>query len=262
MELGTASPPVTVLCEEIDGRLYPCGRLSPRPEPISVTTPGTTPGYLSEEIDGVLYPYAEEEHVVQGTYHFQTVRDVSNMIDVLLRGRPGLAAFYDLLVYSRPGPGQRPCAPDLLIVEGLADPRKPRTSLRLWEEPCRPLFVLAVLSDWDASESFSKGLRRYQNEMCVPEYFVGDPRSGFTELDGYRLESGRYTLLEPDAAGRLWSEQLRAWWGPDEEGRLQIWDATGLAIPRYTDALAEAEQAKARVRELEAALAELRGGTP
>lgn len=272
-------PPATILCEEIEGRLYPCGRLRPRPEPVSVAAPGSTPGFLSEEIGGVLYPYGEEEPMVQGTLHFQIVRDLSDMAGELLRDRPEMAPFCDLLVYSRPGVGQKPCAPDLLVAEGLARPKEPRKSLRLWEEPCRPLFALEVLSDWDAAESFGKRLRRYQNDMRVPEYFVCDPRSGTAELDGYRLENGHYSLVLPDADGRLWSEQLRGWFGVAEDGLLQIWTESGVALPRYADAVADAArqaqraddarrraddearrraEAEARVRELEAAIEEMR----
>jgi Uma2 family endonuclease len=45
----------------------------------------------------------------------------------------------------------------------------------------------------------------------TPEYFWYDPIGD--ELLGWRLSGGTYQAIEPDATGRLWSQELELWLG-------------------------------------------------
>jgi len=247
--------------------------------PVGVT-PTLLGGYLYEEIDGVLYPYAEEYPVVQGNWHFTAVRDLLNMAEFLLRGQPRAGIFGDLFVFYEEGNPNAATAPDLLVLPEVADPKARRQSLRLWEEPTRPIFVLEALSDTTMSIDITAKFELYQSVIRIPEYFICDPREDPTEVAGYRLLEGRYELIPPDDAGRVWSAELHAWFGVNEEGRIQIWDATGQAMPRYREMVEitedvarraeeearraeeetrRADTAEARVRALEEELRRLRG---
>jgi hypothetical protein len=54
----------------------------------------------------------------------------------------------------------------------------------------------------------------YQDDLRTPEYFIYDPVK--YEFLGYSLRDGRYEPIEPDASGRMVSEQLGL--------ALQLWD--------------------------------------
>lgn len=240
--------------------------------PVGVT-PTLLPGYLYEEIDGVLYPYAEEYPVVQGNRHFTAVRDLLNMTEFLLRDQPKAGIFGDLFVFWEEGSPNRAAAPDLLVLPEVADPKAKRQSLRLWEEPSRPIFVLEALSDTTMSVDISAKFEMYQSVVRIPEYFICAPWEDPTEVAGYRLYEGRYEQIPPDDRGRVWSCELHAWFGANEDGLIQIWDASEEPMPRYREMVQRAEDvarraeeearradsAEERIRALEEELRRLRG---
>ncbi|MBI3945888.1 MAG: Uma2 family endonuclease [Armatimonadetes bacterium] len=201
-----------------------------------------------EEIDGVLYPYAEEEAVVQGHWHYHTVRDATNMVEGLLQGWSRVGIFGDIFVYWRSGRDYRPCAPDLMVLPEIDDPERERRSLYLWRERSHPVFIMEVLSDGTADDDRGEKVRIYRDEIGIPEYFFCDPRTRPVGVWGYSLTDGRYLSIEPDRGGRVWSAELQGWFGADDDGKLRVWNAAGEPMLRYREALALARLESRRAR--------------
>jgi len=198
--------------------------------------------YYCEEVDGVLYPYAEVHPVVQGNQHFMTVKEATNMGEVLFLDGPNTGIYSDIMVFWEEGkPGKRR-APDLIVLPEVDDPRRLRRSLRLWEERSWPMFVLEVLSEKTEDEDLGGKFQDYQNEVRIPEYFICDPWRLPVDVWGFRLEGGRYEAMGTPADGRLWSEKLQAWIGVDDGGSFRIWNAAGVPMPTIAEAARRAEE--------------------
>lgn len=121
-----------------------------------------------------------------------------------------------------------PIAPDLAVIKGVSS-----EYVRSWSPDSigiPPHVVFEILSE----ETWKKDVRekpaKYTN-LGVQEYFAYDPyeppisRATAKRLFGYRLDGRRQQMVEiqPDAQGRLWSEQLQCWLVP--EGKyLRLYD--------------------------------------
>ncbi|MBI3947813.1 MAG: Uma2 family endonuclease [Armatimonadetes bacterium] len=243
---------------------------------MSITTkrPGLLP-FPADLVDGVLYPYCEEEHVGQSVWHLKAFSRLIDMLAGLRRNRPDSGVFGDIFVYWERGNNQKYVAPDAIVLPEVDEPERRRNSLRLWEELTWPVFVMEVLPETRSSFDLTEKMAYYRDEMRIPEYFVCDARTHPMSVWGHRLVQGDYSRIPPELDGRVWSEQLHAWFGVGEDGWLQIWDALGEPIPAHLEALEQrdealrrademawrlemaarrAEAAEARIRELEAEL--------
>src|SRR5205823_3169278 len=119
-----------------------------------------------------------------------------------------------------------------------------RQAIYLWEEASRPVFVLEVLSHTRHDQDPRKNPRLYQDDLRVPEYFVCDPMLDYPRAWGYRLVGGQYQQIEAGRDGRVWSEELRAWFGTDESGQVRVWDERGRRMLRHREAVERAETAE------------------
>jgi len=136
--------------------------------------------------------------------------------------------------------------PDFFVVKGV-DGTQDRGAWVVWEEEGRYPNVIVELSSPSTLE-IDLGPKKvlYEKTFRTPEYFCYDPDG--SHLVGWRLQSGHYVELEPDAAGRLWSEELGVWLG-NWQGEFQRVTATWLRF--YDEAgelsltLAEAEAQRA-----------------
>jgi len=113
--------------------------------------------------------------------------------------------------------------PDVFVVQGVS--KRSRKSWVVWQEGKAPDVVIELLSETTAEKDRNEKKLIYQDRLRVPEYFWYDPYSG--ELAGFSLRDGKYVAIEPDADGRLVSQQLglmlRRW-----EGVYQREEATWL----------------------------------
>ena len=90
------------------------------------------------------------------------------------------------------------------------------------EEGTRPCLVIEVTSPGQPGDDTTK-VTLYAR-AGIPEYFLIKPHLErevpYYKLSGYRLESGVYQPLVPDAQGRLLSQTLQFWLGVEDDGRL------------------------------------------
>lgn len=106
-------------------------------------------------------------------------------------------------------------SPDAYVVRGVE--HRQRDIFKVWEEGGnKPCFVLEVTSKKTRREDLGSKMSRYRDDLCVPEYFLFDPRGDWIpeQLRGFRLTStGVYEPIARDAAGRLESRELGLWLG-------------------------------------------------
>lgn len=154
--------------------------------------------------------------------------------------------------------------PDFFLVKNTE--KKPRKSWVVWEENGQyPDLIIELLSDSTANVDRTLKKELYQDRFRTPEYFWFSPET--MELEGYRLDDGKYEPIIPDENNFYWSESLGLFLGIYDD-KLRYFSCSQRAfgierklIPTPAEsalqAQAEALDAKQRVSELEAKLREL-----
>ena len=119
--------------------------------------------------------------------------------------------------------------PDFYFVNGLAIGNVKVWAT--WEHGGRfPDVVMELLSPSTKDRDRNEKKEIYRATFRTPEYFLYDPET--TQLEGFRLDRHlNYRLIQPDAQGMLWSEQLQlfvgTWYG-EFQTLLDTW-------PRFFD---------------------------
>ncbi|BAY17090.1 hypothetical protein NIES21_29240 [Anabaenopsis circularis NIES-21] len=147
--------------------------------------------------------------------------------------------------------------PDFFVV--LDTERRTRKSWVVWEEEGKyPNVILEILSESTAKTDKDLKKKLYQNTFRTPDYFWFDPET--QEFAGFHLVDGQYQVLEANAQGHLWSQQLGLYLGI-HEGLLRFFTPVGLLIPTPEEAAEfecqQKELAQARAEKLAAKLREL-----
>jgi len=135
----------------------------------------------------------------------------------------------------------------------------------VWEENGRtPNVVIELSSPTTEDEDHTSKFKIYRDQLRVRDYFIYEPYS--QTLEGWRLDGSRYRPLAPDAAGRLFSEELGlslGIWKRDTDGVLIPWlrffDRDGIVLPLPAEAeriKAEAEKQRADAEKQRAEAAE------
>jgi Uma2 family endonuclease len=153
--------------------------------------------------------------------------------------------------------------PDVFWVADVM-PKAERPAWISWEEGGRlPDVIFELLSKSNSLRHRKEKKELYSGVWRTAEYFTcGPPRF---VLEGFRLAGGSYRPIPPDAAGRLWSEQLRSfvgmWQGvryKAEASWVWLYRPDGSLIPSNEEVADEAERrADEERRRAEAAEAEL-----
>jgi len=188
----------------------------------------------------VVYPDSDGKPMAESDLH----RDwMVTTIGRLKRHYAGQRVYVsgNLLVYYVEGDPRRSFAPDTFVVKD-CDPRR-RKVFKIWEEGRGPNFVLETTSSSTRREDKGKKKKLYA-ELKVPEYFLYDPLGEWLDppLQGFRLVGDEYVPLEPDAEGRIVSEELGVAFKL-EEGQLAMFDiATGKRLLSDEEAAADAEE--------------------
>jgi hypothetical protein len=102
--------------------------------------------------------------------------------------------------------------PDVFVAQGVE--KRLHKSWVSWQEGKSPDVVIELTSKRTGKFDKTKKKQIYQDDLRTPEYFIYDPVK--YEFLGYSLRDGRYEPIEPDASGRMVSEQLGL--------ALQLWD--------------------------------------
>jgi Uma2 family endonuclease len=128
----------------------------------------------------------------------------------------------DLLLYYEEGNPSKFVVPDGMVVKD-CDPGRRRV-FKVWEEKRVPCAVFETTSKSTKREdAFYK--RPIYEQLGVAEYFLFDPTADYLRpaLQGHRLGAAGYELIVPDAAGRLFCQELGLWLRL-EDGDLTMYD--------------------------------------
>ena len=247
------------------------------PKPINYET-----GYLPQPIE---YPDSDGQPMAESDFQFEPLAYAVESLKRHFQDRADVYVAGNIFFYFEEGRPSKVVAPDVLVIIG-AEKRK-RHSIKLWEEPKAPDFVLEITSH--STRSTDQGSKKGTYEFLgVTEYFCYDPTGDYLKppLIGYRLKDGLYVPIPPkertDSLVVMTSESLglelraegrdfrfvnpqsakvlrnlaesEAAFLQSETGRLQ-------AEAARTQAESGRLQAEARIRDLEAQLAALKSGS-
>lgn len=163
-------------------------------------------------IEKVRYEMAAQEYLASLTMENQmeataqaTQRKITlESMDVIHVSRPDIQTFNELLIqYPKKGAGNRNVAgvvpnnmvvvhPQPIIADGSYD---------LPHQPVGPLEVMEYVSRGSKRKDYERNMTHYEKDVKVPYYLVFylDDQ----ELNLYKLNSGKYASVLPDAEGRL-----------------------------------------------------------
>ena len=212
---------------------------------------------LVETVDQIEYPDSDGKPMGETDLHRDWMFRILEILRLRYRGQRVYVAS-DLLVYYKDGDPSKFVVPDVFVVKD-CDPGRRRT-FKIWEEGRTPDVVFEVTSRGSRQEDQDFKPQLYAT-LGVKEYFSYDPTADYLRppLQGYRLEQGGYTRIEPDDVGALRYEELDVILQL-EDGCLVMYDGHCGEILRTE---AEAERlargaAEAHAAELEAELQQLR----
>ena len=228
-------------------------------------------------VDDVFYPSSDGKPMAENMWQARAILNAASDIE---SAHPQALVATDILVYPEEGNSRNSIAPDVLVAFALGT--ESRMNYLVWKEGKPPDWVLEVASQSTRRRDLDFK-RRYYAAMAVPEYWLFDPRGdlyplGTPPLQGLRLVNGEYRPLASRLVSgerTIHSEQL----GLDVRAQDQLLrfrdPATGRdilhrpevdAAQKQAQAMAEqeaerriaaearAEQAEARLAELEATL--------
>jgi len=150
--------------------------------------------------------------------------------------------------------------PDFFVIQGV--PRVAHRSWVVWEEKNRtPEIVIELLSRKTANKDRDPKKDIYEKQLQTRDYFwfAPDdvPKAKRGELVGFRLVSGRYEPIQPDASDRLWSEELGLYlgvwygnYGGDTSYWLRFYFPDGTLVPSREEGERAEREEKERERQL------------
>jgi len=226
-------------------------------EPAAATVPWTRGGPYG--LDGLFYPSEEERESPHSGGSFRLMFYLYHALRTLLYGRHELAyVAANQFIYYEPHDPRANVAPDVWVCYGV--PKEPeRYSFRTWEEGATPSFVVEISSRNSRPEDRGRKLPLYQDVLRCQEYLIYDEERH--EFLFYRRENQRFRLVPPGPDGRVYSQELEAWFGLEPGLLMRVYDPDGEPV-RWAEELHELaaferRHAQEEARRAEAALHEL-----
>ena len=156
-----------------------------------------TQNYESRDIpQPIVYPDSDGQPMAETDFQFVPLSYAVESLKIRFQDRLDVYVAGNIFFYYEEGKPTANVAPDVLVIIG-AEKRLRRT-VKLWEEPKAPDFILEITSNSTRSndQGIKKGLYEF---LGVTEYFCYDPTADYLDppLFGYRLEGGRYIPIPP-----------------------------------------------------------------
>jgi Uma2 family endonuclease len=194
-------------------------------------------------------------------WHRDLMLELIQTLEAFYAGQPLVYVSGNLLVFYEPGNRRRHVAPDVFVVKGVLNHKRP--NYLVWEEHKGPDVVIELTSASTRRADVEGKFRLYRDTLQVKEYLLFDPFADYLDpsLQGYRLRGGEYVPIRP-VRGRLPSRVLGL--HLERAGAiLRLYDpATGRWLPTEKEqarqAQEQAAEAEARAARAEAENAQLR----
>ncbi len=185
----------------------------------------------------LLHP-EEGDQVTHSTAHQRRVRYLCNVFAARLAHDPTAVVLDDVRI-KWDVPELQPHGPDIMVIFGVRE-QKNWSTFDVAEEGTRPALIIEVTSPETGGNDRLIKLEEY-DLAGVPLYIIVDSvrRQGqsFLRLLGYQRVGMAYTVLAPDARGRLWLEPLGLWMGL-QENEVYLFDQDGTQIGDYAEVVA------------------------
>ena len=154
------------------------------------------------------YPVSDGEPMAETNLHWEVTVYAKEAVRERYQHRDDVYVASDNFLYYEKGIPSSVVSPDCYVVFGVSS--ELRDSYKTWEEGGRlPSVVIEITSKKTRKEDTGRKFVTYQ-DLRVAEYFLFDPTADYirTRLTGYRLNGQSYVVIEPDASGRLYSQEL------------------------------------------------------
>ncbi|MCY2963432.1 MAG: Uma2 family endonuclease [Planctomycetota bacterium] len=157
----------------------------------------------------VYYPESDGQPMAESDCHRIWMTRIIDILMQRYRGEPVYVSG-NMLMYYVEGDSKKSVAPDAFVVKDTTT--QWRNIYKVWAEGKPPQVVFETTSDTTRDNDLKIKPAIYRS-MGVAEYFLYDPTADYLDppLQGFRLTPTGYVSLEPNAAGRLESEQLDLW---------------------------------------------------
>ena len=188
--------------------------------------------------------------------HRDQLIDLLDPLRERYRDRPDVYVTGNLFLYYKQGDPTAKVAPDLMVVRGVPNRRRP--SYLLWEEKKVPDLVIEVTSEGTKYEDLYAKRELYE-ELGVKEYYLFDPLGEYLPEQrlGYHRAGRRLVAVKPKPRGGGLSSAVLGLDLVIVEGRLRLYDAKARRLlPLYADLEAARAQESAARAQAERALAQ------
>jgi Uma2 family endonuclease len=210
-------------------------------------------------LDAIDYPTYARFPVPETDWHRDLMFALIQTLATFFAANPRVYVSGNLLVFYEPGNRRRHVSPDVLVVKGVANYKRP--NYLIWRERKSLDFVIELTSATTRRQDCETKLALYQDVVRVKEYFQFDPFGDYLDpqLRGYRLRGGVYHPIR-EVAGRLPSRVLGLHlegegrdlrlWNPASGERLQTWDEAQRAAEQARQTAEQARQMAEQARQM------------
>lgn len=214
------------------------------------------------EYDKDGYPYSDGHFEMEGDFHSGPLRALLDALRAVFDGRDNMYFASDMGLFFEKGNRRAVVVPDLVVVFGAA--KRSRNSLKLWEEPKAPDFVMEVISE-DSLRNDMEYKPPLYAALRVTEYWTFDSLGRIpTPIIARRLnDAGRYQTIPQAPDGSYHSDVLGFDLRADPSGLAVRDAATGESVfdPGTLTRLRRAAQTRAEQAESRANDAQARADT-
>lgn len=220
--------------------------------------------YDTHEVEGA--------ELTQSVDHYLIIQYLILVMQWIFSGK-GIGVVSNVNFYRTGHPNEAPISPDIAVVEGLPENRKPKdkSSYYVGENSSAPRVVFEIASEATWRQDLEDKPAKYFT-LGVNEYYVYDLNEqtlwtknwrDYSRLIGWHRSSasGEFELITKDKFGRLWSDELASWLVVESVG-LRLYDVNGQLRLTEAEALqqrleaeklrAEAETRRAETERLKA----------
>lgn len=204
------------------------------------------------------YPESDGKPMGETEFHINVILHLFQSLRYFFRQIEDVYVAADLLFYYEEGNRSAFKVPDVFVVKGVS--KQPRRTYKLWEEGVAPCTVFEITSRATWLDDLGEKRALYE-KLGVPEYFLFDPLDEYLSpwLQGFRLKNNYYQPVDLAENGTLFSQELSITLQPQDQLLRIVDSGSGETIPTLDEAAKRAEEAEARLAQLEAELKKLRG---
>jgi Uma2 family endonuclease len=212
---------------------------------------------IETQDDEDLYPSSDGKPLGETDYHVLAIILILQAIEDLTRDVETVHVASNLFLYYEEGNPKARKAPDVMVTLGVK--RGLRRTFKTWVEKAVPNAVFEVTSRKTKKQDLVIKPEIYAR-IGIKEYYLFDPEATYLKpcFQGFRLKSGRYEPLSPEADGGLTTQELPAHMIPEGHLLRFIDLRTGKPVPTRREVWEQAEREKQRADALEAVVSRLK----